>query len=155
VLGVDHRVVRADDRVHVLEEHDALVHRVRPVDLLQFLVVLGEIPRGVEELLRHDRRPQPDVRQGGRSPVSPTAPPRSKYSRIDPQSSSTTTSPSIRPTRPASNVTSFIAPPPFSYPEIYYQKFEWGSGGFPTGPTSEERARRGRSAPKGRAAEWD
>jgi hypothetical protein len=29
----------------------------------QFLVVVGEVARGVEELLRHDRRPQPDVGQ--------------------------------------------------------------------------------------------
>src|SRR6185437_15227710 len=30
---------------------------------LQFLVVVGEVAGGVEELLRHDRRPQPDLRQ--------------------------------------------------------------------------------------------
>lgn len=45
---------------------------------------------------------------GRRSPVSPTTPPRSKYSRVEPQSSSTTVSPSIRPARPSSNATSFI-----------------------------------------------
>ena len=45
---------------------------------------------------------------GSRSPVSATFPPRSKYSRVDPQSSSTTVSPSTRPVRPSSNVTSFI-----------------------------------------------
>ena len=67
VLGVDDRVVRADDRVHVLEEHDALVHRVGPVDLGQFLVVLGEVPRGVEELLRRDGGAQPH--RGERKPV--------------------------------------------------------------------------------------
>jgi hypothetical protein len=58
-LGIDDGVVRADDRVDVLEEHDPLVHRVRPVDGLQFGVMVGEVARGVEELLRHDRRPQP------------------------------------------------------------------------------------------------
>ena len=46
---------------------------------------------------------------GSRSPVSPTWPPRSNHSRVEAQSSSTTSSPSRRPTRPASNVTSFIA----------------------------------------------
>src|SRR5580692_5936213 len=45
---------------------------------------------------------------GRRSPVSATWPPRSKYSRVEAQSSSTTTSPSRRPTRPASKVTSFM-----------------------------------------------
>ena len=39
------------------------MHRVRPVDRLQLLVVRGEVAGGVEELLRHDRRPQPDLRQ--------------------------------------------------------------------------------------------
>ncbi len=46
---------------------------------------------------------------GRRSPVSGTAPPRSKNSRVDAQSSSITRSPSIRPTRPASKVTSRMA----------------------------------------------
>ncbi len=61
VLGVDDRVVRADDRVDVLEEDDALVHRVRPVDRLELFVVRGEVAGGVEELLRHDRGAQPHV----------------------------------------------------------------------------------------------
>ena len=55
-LGVDDLVVRADDRVDVLEEHDALVHRVRPVDGGELLVVIGEVAGRVEELLRPDRR---------------------------------------------------------------------------------------------------
>src|SRR5277367_4234581 len=46
--------------------------------------------------------------RGRRSPVSPTWPPRSNHSRVEAQSSSTTTSSSRRPTRPASKVTSFM-----------------------------------------------
>src|SRR3954451_13574137 len=48
-----------------------------------------------------------------RSPVSPTCPPRSKYSRVEGTSSSMTVSSSSsrRPTRPSSNVMSFIAVP--------------------------------------------
>ena len=45
---------------------------------------------------------------GARSPVS-TAPPRSKYSRIDGTSRRTISSPSMRPTLPSSYVTSLIA----------------------------------------------
>ena len=63
-LGVHDRIVRADDRVDVLEEHDALVHRMRPVDRLQLVVVVDEVARRVEELLGHDRRPQADVGEG-------------------------------------------------------------------------------------------
>jgi hypothetical protein len=62
-LGVDDGVVGSDDRVDVLEEHDPLVHRVRPADGLQLLVMVGEVAGRVEELLGHDRRPQPDVGQ--------------------------------------------------------------------------------------------
>src|SRR5581483_12347907 len=56
VLGIDHRVVLADQRVDVLEEHDPRRDLVRPADLLRLLLVLPEVPRGVEELLRDDRR---------------------------------------------------------------------------------------------------
>ena len=52
VLGVDHRLVRADDRVDVLEEDDPRRDLVRPVDLLRLLLVLAEVARRVEELLR-------------------------------------------------------------------------------------------------------
>src|SRR5581483_82680 len=48
---------------------------------------------------------------GTRSEVS-SAPPRSKYSRIDGTSRTTISSPSIRPTRPSSNVTSRATRPP-------------------------------------------
>ena len=58
VLGVDHRVVLADERVDVLEEDDPGRDLVIPVDLLALLLVLAEVARGVEELLRHDRRQQ-------------------------------------------------------------------------------------------------
>ena len=62
-LGVHDGIVRPDDRVNVLEEHDPLMDRVRPVDGLELFVVVGEVARRVEELLRHDRRPQPDAGQ--------------------------------------------------------------------------------------------
>src|SRR6185503_16676886 len=42
----------------VLEEHDPGRDLVRPVDVLRLLLVLAEVPGGVEELLRHDRRTQ-------------------------------------------------------------------------------------------------
>src|SRR5918992_381832 len=42
-------------------------------------------------------------------PVGAASPPRSKYERMSGQSSSTTVPPSSRPTRPSSNVTSFMA----------------------------------------------
>ena len=58
VLGVDDRVVRPDDRVHVLEEDDPGRDPVRPVDALRLLLVLAEVAGRVEELLRDDRRPQ-------------------------------------------------------------------------------------------------
>ena len=52
-------VVLPDERVHVLEEDDPGRDLVRPADLLGLLLVLAEVPGGVEELLRDDRRPQP------------------------------------------------------------------------------------------------
>ena len=58
VLGVDDRLVGADDRVDVLEEDDPRRDLVRPVDVLRLLLVLAEVAGGVEELLRHDRRLQ-------------------------------------------------------------------------------------------------
>ena len=72
-LGVDDRVVGADDRVDVLEEHDPRQHRVRPVDALGLLVVLAEVAGGVEELLGDDRRPQRHLVQ--RRLVGRSAPP--------------------------------------------------------------------------------
>jgi hypothetical protein len=64
LLWIDDRILGADDRVHILEEDDALVDRVRPVDPREVLVVLAEVPRSVEELLRHDRRAQPHPVRG-------------------------------------------------------------------------------------------
>ena len=61
VLGVDDRIVRADDRVDVLEEDDPGRDLVRPADALRLLLVLAEVAGGVEELLRDDRRAQADV----------------------------------------------------------------------------------------------
>ena len=63
VLRVDDRLVRADDRVDVLEEDDPGRDLVRPVDDLRLLLVLAEVAGGVEELLRHDRRAQLRLRQ--------------------------------------------------------------------------------------------
>src|SRR3954468_12694575 len=45
---------------------------------------------------------------GTRSPVGATSPPRSKYARMSGTSSTTTSSPSVWPTRPSSKVTSFM-----------------------------------------------
>ena len=61
MLRVDHRLVLADDRVDVLEEHDPRRDLVRPVDVLRLLLVLAEVAGGVEELLRDDRRAQARV----------------------------------------------------------------------------------------------
>ncbi len=58
VLRIDDRLVRPDDRVDVLEEDDPWRDLVRPVDLLRLLLVLAEVARRVEELLRDDRRAQ-------------------------------------------------------------------------------------------------
>src|SRR5262249_33833636 len=49
------------DRVHVLEEDDPRRDPVRPLHLLRLLLVLAEVAGRVEELLRDDRRTQPDV----------------------------------------------------------------------------------------------
>ena len=61
MLGVDDRIVGADDRVDVLEEDDPGRDLVRPADALRLLLVLAEVARGVEELLGDDRRPQANV----------------------------------------------------------------------------------------------
>ena len=61
VLGVDDRIVRADDRVDVLEEDDPGRDLVRPADALRLLLVLAEVAGGVEELLGDDRRAQADI----------------------------------------------------------------------------------------------
>src|SRR6266571_1992598 len=62
---------------------------------------------------------------GSRSPVSPAWPPRSNHSRVEAQSSSTTTpswpSPSRRPTRSASKVTSFMAVDSLSFYESSFR----------------------------------
>ena len=63
VLGIDDRLVRADDRVDVLEEDDPRRDLVRPADLLRLLLVLAEVAGRVEELLRDDRRAQHRVRE--------------------------------------------------------------------------------------------
>ena len=63
MLGIDDGLVRADDGVDVLEEHDPRRDLVRPVDALRLLLVLAEVARGVEELLRHDRRTQARLRE--------------------------------------------------------------------------------------------
>jgi hypothetical protein len=68
VLGIDDRLVGADDRVDVLEEVDPRRDPVRPVDVLRLLLVLAEVAGRVEELLRHDRRAQP--RLGQRRPLA-------------------------------------------------------------------------------------
>ena len=56
MLGIDDGLVRADDRVDVLEEDDPRCDLVRPADLLRLLLVLAEVASRVEELLRDDRR---------------------------------------------------------------------------------------------------
>ena len=61
VLGVDHRLVGADDRVDVLEEVDPRRDVVRPADVLGLGLVLAEVARRVEELLRDDRCAQARV----------------------------------------------------------------------------------------------
>src|SRR5438045_8910941 len=63
MLGIDDRLVRADDRVDVLEEDDPRRDLVRPTDPLRLLLVLAEVAGRVEELLRHDRRTQPRARK--------------------------------------------------------------------------------------------
>jgi hypothetical protein len=61
VLWVHDGIVRADDRVHVLEEHDPGGDLVRPADALGLLFVLAEVAGGVEELLGDDWGAQTDV----------------------------------------------------------------------------------------------
>ena len=90
-------------------------------DRLQLLVVVGEVAGGVEELLRHDRGAQPDASRARRSPVSPTAPPPLEVlAHRARRPSSTTVSPSSRPTRPSSNVTSFMATPHFRVAKVAF-----------------------------------
>src|SRR5581483_9932411 len=73
---------------------------------------------------------------GRRSPVSPAAPPRSNHSRVDAQSSSTTTasspSPSRRPTRPASKVTSFMTATRFRSAKVTFVYIRPGAGAVST-----------------------
>ena len=68
MLGIDHRLVGADDRVDVLEEVDPRCDPMRPLDVLRLLLVFPEIAGRVEELLGHDRRAQP--RLGERRPLA-------------------------------------------------------------------------------------
>ena len=68
MLGVDDRLVRADDRVDVLEEDDPRRDLVRPADALRLLLVLAEVAGGMEELLRDDRRLEVGV--GERRPLA-------------------------------------------------------------------------------------
>jgi hypothetical protein len=63
VLRIHDSVLGPDDRVDVLEEDDPGRDLVRPTDALRLLLVLAEVPRSVDELLRPDRRPQPRVRE--------------------------------------------------------------------------------------------
>src|SRR5580658_9340496 len=65
---------------------------------------------------------------GRRSPVSPTWPPRSNHSRVEAQSSSTTTSFSRRPTRPASKVTSFMRLTRSRYTKVAFV-YHWALAG--------------------------
>src|SRR5581483_2656049 len=64
-LGIDHRPGGPDDRVDVLKEDDPRRELVRPVDVLRLVLVLTEVAGRVEELLRHDRRAQPHLRERG------------------------------------------------------------------------------------------
>ncbi len=68
MLRIDDRLVGADDGVDVLEEDDPRRDLVRPVDALGLVLVLAEVARRVEELLRHDRRTQ--LRVGKRDPLA-------------------------------------------------------------------------------------
>ena len=82
VLRIDDRLVRADDRVDVLEEDDPRRDLVRPVDVLRLLLVLAEVARrgGRTSWARSARATsRPRAARGHRSSE---APPRSKYSRI-------------------------------------------------------------------------
>jgi hypothetical protein len=60
-LKITYRLVRADDRVDVLKEVDPGRDLVRPVDVVRLLLVLAEVPSGVEELLRPDRSTKTNV----------------------------------------------------------------------------------------------
>src|SRR3954454_4983228 len=63
VLGIHHGLLRAHDRVDVLEEVDPGRNPVRPVNVARLLLVLAEVTGGVEELLRADGRTQPSLGQ--------------------------------------------------------------------------------------------
>ncbi len=91
MLGVDDRLLGADDRVDVLEEHDPGRDLVRPGDDLRLLLVLAEVAGGVEELLGDDRRAQANVGEcdalaGCRAVADST--PRSNSARMSGTSSS-------------------------------------------------------------------
>src|SRR5947208_7326811 len=60
MLGVDYRLVLANDGIDVLEENNPGHHRMGKACFGRFLVVLAEIARGVKKLSRNDRRCQSD-----------------------------------------------------------------------------------------------
>jgi hypothetical protein len=90
------------------------MHRVRPVDGLQLLVMAGEVAGAVEELLGHDRRPQPDAGRREALPRLAGLPaalepfPRRGAAELDDDRVVALPFLSRRPTRPASKVTSFM-----------------------------------------------
>ena len=108
-LRIDDRVLGTDDRVDVLEEHDPRQHGMRPVDPRRLLVVLAEVARGVEELLRESAAPAAGPRPApcaGRSPP-PARRARSSGACRERRARSRRSSTTL-PTRPSSYVTSFI-----------------------------------------------
>ena len=96
VLGIDDRLVGADDRVDVLEEVDPRRDAVRPVDVLRLLLVLAEVAGRVEELLRDDRRRAASPPRAASARRVSSAPPRSNHSRIVGTSSPTIIAPPSR-----------------------------------------------------------
>src|SRR5437870_9650304 len=60
MLGVDYRLVVANDGIDVLEENNPGHHRMGKACFGRFLVVLAEIARRVKKLSRNDRRFQSD-----------------------------------------------------------------------------------------------
>ena len=58
MLGINDRLVGADDGVHVLKENDPGHYGMREAGLGSFFMVLAEISGRVKELLRDDRRLQ-------------------------------------------------------------------------------------------------
>ena len=61
VFRVNHGLVVSDNRVHILEKDDPRQHRVGETCLGRLFMMLTEISRRVKELLRKDRRLQPDL----------------------------------------------------------------------------------------------